>query len=65
MIVPAEAMRRLLDLERLAAEAAQRRDEAVQLVLLTLEAAPGSRIVIRPDGTGEVQHHDPHAAMRA
>lgn len=55
MIVPVEAMRRLLELERLAAEAAQRRDEAVQLVLLTLEAAPGSRIAIQPDGTGEVQ----------
>jgi hypothetical protein len=55
MIVPVEAMRRLLELERLAAEAAQRRDEAVQLVLLTLEAAPGSRITIQPDGTGEVQ----------
>jgi hypothetical protein len=55
MIVPVEAMRRLLELERLAAEAAQRRDEAVQLVLLTLEAAPGSRIAIQPDGTGEIQ----------
>ena len=55
MIVPAEAMRRLLELERLVAEATQRRDEAVQLVLLTLDAAPGSRIAIQPDGTGEVQ----------
>jgi hypothetical protein len=55
MIVPAEAMQKLMELERLAIEAAQRRDEAVQLVMLAIGAPPGARLVLQPDGTGQVQ----------
>ena len=55
MTVPADVMVRLIELERLAAEAAQRRDDAIQLVLLMLGAAAGSRIALQPDGTGQIQ----------
>ena len=54
MIVPAEVMRRLMALEQAARDAAARRDEAVALVLATVGAEPGSQIVVRADGSGEV-----------
>lgn len=54
MIVPAEAMRKLLALEQAVADAARRRDEAVQLVLAALGAPLDARIDLRPDGSGQI-----------
>lgn len=61
MIVRAEVMRQLIALHEAAIEAAQRRDEAVALVLATVGAEPGSQIVVLPDGCGEVVTADKKA----
>ena len=54
LIVPVDAMRRLLAMEQAVADAARRRDESVQLVLATLDAPMDSKINLLPDGTGQI-----------
>lgn len=58
MRVPAEVMRRLMELEQAAIEATRRRDEAVGLVLATLGAPMDAQIVLLPDGSGEIRKAD-------
>ena len=54
LIVPVDAMRRLLAMEQAVVDAARRRDESVQLVLATLGASMDSKINLLPDGTGQI-----------
>ena len=54
LIVPVDAMRRLLAMEQAVVDAARRRDESVQLVLATLGAEMDSKINLLPDGTGQI-----------
>jgi hypothetical protein len=54
LIVPVDAMRRLMAMEQAVADAARRRDESVQLVLATLNAPMNAKINVLPDGTGQI-----------
>ena len=56
LIVPVDAMRRLMAMEQAVVDAARRRDESVQLVLATLgaNAEMDSKINLLPDGTGQI-----------
>ena len=54
LIVPVDAMRRLLAMEQAVVDAARRRNESVQLVLATLGAPMDAKIDLLPDGTGQI-----------